>query len=170
MDNNMRPHLIDVFMKEYHSEMANNKAALEQRNRQNYQQRRLISFIQKSITKFKLLGFKYMEKPSITLNCISKDGCVFEFDAIPFEVTLKERNVRFVFTPICNSTGKLKYSFMRYNNEEKSFCLGELIWMNQKESVGSHWYLERNHGTVSLSSCIFDERGIEMLLTNMYSL
>lgn len=170
MDKSMRPHLIDVFMEAYHSGIDRNKTALEQRNRQNYQQNRLISFIQQSIKKFSLLGFEYKPKPSITLNCTSKDGYLFEFEAIPFEIRLNQRNVKFVFTPGCSSTGKLRYSFMRYNNEEESLCFGELIWTNQKEDVGSHWYLEKNHNTISLSSCILDERGIEMLLTNMYCL
>ncbi|MDR5095757.1 hypothetical protein P7F73_18250 [Enterobacter sp. EC-ML 621] len=170
MDKNMRPHLIHVFIEAYHTEIDRNKTALEQRNRQNYQQKRLLTLIQQSIKKFSLMGFEYHQKNAITLNCTSKEGYLFEFDAIPFEITLKERNVKFVFTPTCHSTGKLRYSFMRYNNEENSLCLGELIWTNEKEHVGSHWYLEKNHNTISLSSCIFDEKGIEMLLTNMYSL
>lgn len=170
MDKNMRPHLIKVFMEAYHSELERKKSALVQRNRLNNRQKRLISFTEKNVEKFSLMGFKFELKPTITISCSTTDGYFFEFDALPFEITLNERNVKFVFTPSCNSAGKFRYKFTRYNNGEESLCFGELIWINENDNVASHWYLEKNHNTISLLSCIFDERGIEMLLTNMYSL
>ncbi|EMN5850600.1 hypothetical protein RJO36_004062 [Enterobacter hormaechei] len=170
MDNKMRPHLIEVFREVFNSDNDKRKRVQVDINRHNFQQRRLLAVIKKEMLKYTSLGFDLDIRPFKTVSLRTIEGYEYEFNGIPFSIHFDKRNISFEFIPEANSAGKLQYEFMRYNNGAQTFCFGYLIWSKEKGDSKSHWYLEKNYNTYSLTSAEFDANGIAMLLTNMYTL
>jgi len=113
------------------------------------------------MAKYSSMGLKFEElKPEPT------DA---DYNAVSFSITYEKKDLSIIFKPEFNK-GSLQYSFARYSGKENSFCSGYLFWRNEKDDIASHWALERNNDSPSLKNMIFDENGIKMLLTNIYSL
>lgn len=118
--------------------------------------------MKKEIAKYSLMGFEFEElKPEPT------DA---DYNAVSFSITYEKRDLSIIFKPEFNQSGSIKYRFSRYSGDDESFCSGYLFWNKEREGIASHWYLEKNHDSHSLKDMIFDEDGIKMLLTNIYSL
>lgn len=166
----MEPFQIEAFNTSYQSVEEKNKAIKETRNRYNFRQSKLLVFIKREIKKYSSLGFEFMELKSETINCKTSNGLDYEYNAVPFEISYKNRDLRFVFKPEISSNGSLAYRFSRFTGDTDSFCSGYLHWITEEDNICSHWYLAKNYDTHSLTNTVFDENGMKMLLTNLYRL
>lgn len=161
MIDKMEPSKIEEFIQSYESKVDERTKIKEQQSRIKYRQNRLLALVKKEIAKYSSMGFEYKE--------LNSQSTAAGYKAVSFSILYKERDLSIIFKPEFNQ-GSLQYSFARYSGEEYSFCSGYLFWNKERKGIASHWYLEKNHDSHSLKNMIFDEDGIKMLLTNIYSL
>lgn len=161
---------IEVMNNHLSQEIENKDNIKTHKNKIAFRQDKLIRLIRESIKKYSALGFSFDLKDSIELACQVPNGLTHNFNAKPFEINLEQRNVEFSFLPHANQAGSISYRVERFNNGSPAFTYGELSWEKGGDSEESNWFLNVHSGAAYLKDILFDKKGIEMLLTNMYLL
>lgn len=162
---------IESFKKYFSEKLEMDTLIKTKKNHLLYRQRKLLISVNRIISKYHSLGFVIKQHEPIGLNCRLDNGVVFEFHAEPFEILFDERNIIFKFQPEVNEAGSVHYLYKRFNNNEDSFISGYLSWCkgNEDDNLG-YWFFNAPQDNYKLTSQRFDKNGIEMLLTNMWSL
>lgn len=170
-DNKMSMTKIESFKNCFSEKFEIDTLIKTKKNHLLYRQRKLLISVNRIISKYHCMGFVIKQHDPISLNCKLDNGVVFEFHAEPFEILFDERNIKFKFQPRVNEAGSVHYLYKRFNNNEESFTSGYLSWNkgSEDDSLG-FWFLNVPQNSYKLTSQRFDKNGIEMLLTNMWSL